>query len=170
RRSAAGGTWRQLRHVSLRDVHRGRLPPAGRVLHERRLAEPDHAPDERIAEHLEQRQRTEAPTWLRRRRDRGALPAANLHHERHWRRIRGRCPGEGRRLIMTTKSIAAGIVAICFAAGFAPRLHAQSMSTYTRAKRAASNAVAATNEHTKREQMLDDGKGTAAGKAATTKA
>lgn len=56
---------------------------------------------------------------------------------------------------MTTKSIVAGIAAICLAAGFAPRLHGQSMSTYSRAKRAASKAVAATNEHTNKEQMLD---------------
>jgi hypothetical protein len=61
---------------------------------------------------------------------------------------------------MTTKSIAAGIASIFLAAGFAPRLSGQSMSTLTHAKRAASRAVAATNEHTNREQML--GSGTAA--------
>jgi hypothetical protein len=61
---------------------------------------------------------------------------------------------------MTTKSIAAGIAAIFLTAGFAPRLDGQSMSTLTHAKRAASRAVAATNEHTNREQML--GSGTAA--------
>ncbi len=55
---------------------------------------------------------------------------------------------------MMTKSIASGIAVICLAAGFAPRLHGQSMSTLTRAKSAASRAVAATNEHTNKEQML----------------
>jgi hypothetical protein len=49
----------------------------------------------------------------------------------------------------------------------APRLHAQAMSTFTHAKRAASNAVAATNEHTSKEQMLA-GTGAASEKPATS--
>jgi hypothetical protein len=70
---------------------------------------------------------------------------------------------------MKTKSIAAGIVAVCLAAAFAPRLNAQSMSTLTHAKRAASRAVAATNEHTNREQMVGANASTA-DKPALTKA
>ncbi len=66
---------------------------------------------------------------------------------------------------MWTKSIVAAAAAFCFAVGASPRLGAQSMSTLTHAKRAASNAVAATNEHTNREQMLG-GTSTAAEKSA----
>lgn len=55
---------------------------------------------------------------------------------------------------MAKKLIMGAIAAVCLAAGAAPRLHAQAMSTFNHAKRAASNAVAATNEHTNREQML----------------
>jgi hypothetical protein len=55
---------------------------------------------------------------------------------------------------MTMKPIIGAIAAVCLAAGATPRLHAQSMSTFNHAKRAASNAVAATNEHTNREQMV----------------
>src|SRR5690606_29992332 len=153
--SAAGRTGRRLRHLSLRDVDRGRLPPAGRILHERRLARPDHARDERRVERLEQRERAEGPPWLRRRGHRGALPAANLSQQGRGPRGGGCCLGERGGLIERTKSIAAGIAAICLAAGFGPRLHGQSVSTFTHAKRAPSRAVAATDEHTKKEQMLD---------------
>ena len=55
---------------------------------------------------------------------------------------------------MNLKTIVGAIAAVCLAVGAAPRLHAQSMSTFNHAKRAASNAVAATNEHTNKEQML----------------
>lgn len=55
---------------------------------------------------------------------------------------------------MNFKSIVGACAAACLAVGAAPRLHAQSMSTFNHAKRAASNAVAATNEHTNKEQML----------------
>jgi hypothetical protein len=55
---------------------------------------------------------------------------------------------------MNIRSIVGAFAAACLAVGAAPRLHAQSMSTFNHAKRAASNAVAATNEHTNREQMV----------------
>jgi nucleoid-associated protein YgaU len=55
---------------------------------------------------------------------------------------------------MNFKSMLGALAVACFVAGAAPRLHAQTMSTFTRAKQAASKAVAATNEHTSREQML----------------
>jgi hypothetical protein len=55
---------------------------------------------------------------------------------------------------MTTKLIVGAVAAACLTMGAAPRLDAQAMSTFSHAKRAASNAVAATNEHTNREQML----------------
>jgi hypothetical protein len=55
---------------------------------------------------------------------------------------------------MTAKSILVAAAAVSFATTFATQASAQSMSTLTHAKRAASNAVAATNEHTAREQMV----------------
>jgi len=55
---------------------------------------------------------------------------------------------------MTTKTIFGALAVASLAIGVAPRLRAQSMSTLTHAKSAASNAVAATNEHTDREQMV----------------
>lgn len=55
---------------------------------------------------------------------------------------------------MTAKSILVAAAAVSFATTFATQAGAQSMSTLTHAKRAASNAVAATNEHTAREQMV----------------
>ena len=55
----------------------------------------------------------------------------------------------------------ATIAAAAFASA-APRLAAQSMSTLTNAKRVASNAVAATNEHTRKEQMVGDAPAAAA--------
>lgn len=55
---------------------------------------------------------------------------------------------------MKIKSIVGAFAAACLAVGAAPGLQAQSMSTFNHAKRAASNAVAATNEHTNKEQML----------------
>jgi hypothetical protein len=55
---------------------------------------------------------------------------------------------------MTAKSILVATAAALVVAAFAPQAGAQSMSTLTHAKRSASNAVAATNEHTAREQMV----------------
>ena len=55
---------------------------------------------------------------------------------------------------MNSKAVVGTFAAVCLAVGVAPRLHAQAMSTFNHAKRAASNAVAATNEHTNREQMV----------------
>ena len=55
---------------------------------------------------------------------------------------------------MTTNLILGAVTAVCLSVGAAQRLVAQGMSTFDHAKRAASNAVAATNEHTAREQML----------------
>ncbi|HET7553230.1 MAG TPA: hypothetical protein VFK04_18195 [Gemmatimonadaceae bacterium] len=55
---------------------------------------------------------------------------------------------------MTTKLIVGAVAAMCLVVGAVPRLDAQAMSTFTHAKRAASKAVAATNEHTNKEQML----------------
>ncbi len=55
---------------------------------------------------------------------------------------------------MSFKSMLGALAVACYVAGAAPRLHAQAMSTFTHAKQAASKAVAATNEHTSREQML----------------
>ena len=54
------------------------------------------------------------------------------------------------RLIVST-TIAAAVLG-----SFGNRLDAQSMSTLSNAKRVASNAVAATNEHTNKEQMVGD--------------
>ena len=62
---------------------------------------------------------------------------------------------------MTMKFIVGAVAAACFAAGATPRLNAQSMSTLSNAKRVASNAVAATNEHTDKEQMVNGGSATA---------
>jgi hypothetical protein len=67
---------------------------------------------------------------------------------------------------MNVKSIVGAISAVCLAAVAAPRLDAQAMSTFNHAKRAASNAVAATNEHTNREQMV--GSSGASAKAAAS--
>ena len=55
---------------------------------------------------------------------------------------------------MATKSMVVAAAALCLTVGVSPRLGAQSMSTLNHAKRTASNAVAATNEHTNKEQML----------------
>lgn len=68
--------------------------------------------------------------------------------------------------MMSMKPILGAVAVVCFTAAPA-RLHAQAMSTFARAKHAASNAVAATNEHTDREQMRD-GSSTAPAKPAKT--
>lgn len=56
---------------------------------------------------------------------------------------------------MTIRMIIGATIA-AVALGVAPPLAAQSMSTLTHAKRVASNAVAATDEHTRNEQMVGD--------------
>lgn len=55
---------------------------------------------------------------------------------------------------MDTKSILVASAAAFLVAGIAPRVGAQSMSTLQHAKRVASNAAAATNEHIEKEQMV----------------
>lgn len=61
----------------------------------------------------------------------------------------------------TQKIIGAALFGVAFAAA-ATALGAQSMSTLTNAKRVASNAAAATNEHTRKEQDVGSGKDAAA--------
>ena len=56
---------------------------------------------------------------------------------------------------MIIRSIVGAMVATALIGGVAPRLDAQSMSTLRNAKRVASNAVTATNEHTDKEQMVN---------------
>lgn len=57
---------------------------------------------------------------------------------------------------MSIRVVIGAAIAAAVVGGIAPRLDAQSMSTLTNAKRVASNAVAATNEHTAKEQLVGD--------------
>jgi hypothetical protein len=57
---------------------------------------------------------------------------------------------------MSMRTIIGAAIAGAIFGIMAPPLPAQSMSTLTNAKRVASNAVAATNEHTSKEQMVGD--------------
>jgi hypothetical protein len=57
---------------------------------------------------------------------------------------------------MRVRLIISGTIAAAVLGSVGSRLDAQSMSTLSNAKRVASNAVAATNEHTSKEQMVGD--------------
>lgn len=63
---------------------------------------------------------------------------------------------------MKIRLILGATIAASVVASVGQRLDAQSMSTLSNAKRVASNAVAATNEHTRKEQMVGDAPAAAA--------